>query len=618
MKRLVKGKSQSSKKTADSAKEAETPDRTLAEAQEVMGNSNEDEKTIVSSGNAGKKSSSTSNSRSASKKKKKKEDMTTEELLAYQKDQIANEKAGKRKLFHSLVKLANELRRTRNESTPLVELNQYAERNWYEGGLWRAPALLPGVTNRTQRITRLREAISLTDLFFNLVIVTAFTRVGVAMTRETFVDVSSLLYFGIFWNCWFKETMYSSRFDTTDLSAQFVTLVTCFVILFASLSVHASFDTVDGDRVMYMAAFVAGLHFLLHVRVALTMRDSAETMAQAVSKYAVFNMIMNFLEMVTWLVGTLVFPPDWPYRWLIFLGGIVLALRVPQAFLPNDFHAACSKRGVLFILLMGFLLQSLVVVASEFFEYQTPTLEHYGFIGAACLLFFCIKLLYVDDSDTLAEDHALLVNPVAGFFFHLGQFALLLSTTVMGSGLNLLTHDYLAATAALSGPSKGMVCGGFSAVLFSTLFIRSMHLRRIPVEGHGHCLFITAFVLQTLVLLAVATATAAMSIGNVEGTFLAYLLRSDIMLLVALAVAAFVVVAMSWLDEGVELILYQTAETSRSVRVHPFGFWWCLKPKPPSLDEEGMGEESEGFNALTPLLGSSDDLNYYQATGEAV
>ena len=74
---------------------------------------------------------------------------------------------------------------------------------------------------------------------------------------------------------------------------------------------------------------------------------------------------------------------------------------------------------------MGFLLQSLVVVASEFFEYQTPTLEHYGFIGAACLLFFCIKLLYVDDSDTLAEDHALLVNLTAGFFFHVGQFALL-------------------------------------------------------------------------------------------------------------------------------------------------------------------------------------------------
>lgn len=271
---------------------------------------------------------------------------------------------------------------------------------------------------------------------------------------------------------------------------------------------------------------------------------------------------------------------------------------------------------------MGFLLQSLVVVASEFFEYQTPTLEHYGFIGAACLLFFCIKLLYVDDSDTLAEDHALLVNATTGFFFHVGQFALLLSTTVMGSGLDLLAHDYLAATAALTGPAKGMVCGGFSAVLFSTLFIRSMHVRRIPVDGHQKCLFITAFVLQTLVLLGVAVAAAAMSFGKVEGTFLSYLLRSDILLLFALAGAAFVVVAMSWLDEGVELILY-TAETSRLVRVHPFGFWCCLNSKAAPADdgENGTGEDSESaqaFSALTPLLGSSADLADYKATGEEV
>jgi hypothetical protein len=63
-----------------------------------------------------------------------------------------------------------------------------------------------------------------------------------------------------------------------------------------------------------------------------------EEMAQAVTNYAVFNMIMNFLEMTTWLVGAFVFTPEWPYRWLIFVAGIVLGLRAPRAFLPNDFH----------------------------------------------------------------------------------------------------------------------------------------------------------------------------------------------------------------------------------------------------------------------------------------
>ena len=35
---------------------------------------------------------------------------------AYYKAQVQNEKAGKRKLYHSLVKLAEELKRLRNES----------------------------------------------------------------------------------------------------------------------------------------------------------------------------------------------------------------------------------------------------------------------------------------------------------------------------------------------------------------------------------------------------------------------------------------------------------------------------------------------------------------------
>lgn len=272
--------------------------------------------------------------------------------------------------------------------------------------------------------------------------------------------------------------------------------------------------------------------------------------------------------------------------------------------------AACSKRSVLFILLLGFLLQSIVVVASEFFEYQTPTLEDYAFIGSACLMFFCIKLLYVDDSHTLAEDHALLVNRWAAFFFHFGQFCLLLSTTVMGSGLNLLTHSYLAATAALPGPAKNLVCGGFSAVLFSTFFIKSMHLKRVPTDPRNQALFIGAYVVQSVVLLAVVVVTAAMCFDSTRlGGFLEYLMNSDIELLVGLSLSALFVVMMSWLDEGVELALYQSAEDSRAFRIHPFGFWWCLKPDVTEDEVAGTAipdsKSSQRLSALSPLLGSS-------------
>jgi hypothetical protein len=280
-------------------------------------------------------------------------------------------------------------------------------------------------------------------------------------------------------------------------------------------------------------------------------------------------------------------------------------------FLSAYLKAASSQLGVLFISLLGFLLQSIVVVASEFYEYQTPTLAHYSFIGAACLLLFCIKLLYVtDDADTIVEDHALLVNRFAGFFFNVGQFSLLLSTTVMGSGLNLLTHDYLAASAALPGPAKTLVTGGFAAVLLSTFFIKSLHLKRVPTDPRNRALFIGAYVIQGVVLFSVAGIAASMSFGVTFG-LLQYLMQTDIQLLFSLSGAALFVVIMSWLDEGVELMLYHSVADPREYRVHPFGIWWFLTPDVTitEMDELVAAQQSDRastrLSVLSPLLGSS-------------
>ena len=240
------------------------------------------------------------------------------------------------------------------------------------------------------------------------------------------------------------------------------------------------------------------------------------------------------------------------------------------------------------------------MVASEFFSYQTPDFENYCFVGASCLMLFCMKLLYLDDADVPAEDHASKINRVTSFFFNVGQFALMLSTTILGSGLNLLTHDYLSATQALPGPSKSLVCGGFSAVLCSTFFIKSLHLRRVPAQGVGQCLFITAYLIQSSILLAVVGVSAAMAVGNDNG-LLGILIQSDILLLVALSGAALVIVFMHWLDEGVELALYGTAETGRSYRVHPFGIWWCVRPGESEVYELGEPASAGGAQGFSGL-----------------
>ena len=288
-------------------------------------------------------------------------------------------------------------------------------------------------------------------------------------------------------------------------------------------------------------------------------------------------------------------------------------LNIASTFPSTNINpAASSKRGVLFILLLGFILQSVVLAATPFFEYYSPTMEQYLFLGFACLLLFCIKLLYVDDSFSIdPQDHALLVNRAAGFFFHFGQFFLLVSTTVLGAGLDDLTHNYLAATAALSDNSKNLVCGGFSAVVLIIAFIKSMHIRRVPNDPGKRNWFIAAYTVQVIFLFAVIFTTAQMCLAK-DGP-LRYLMMSEIEMLAVLSGFAFLLVVMSWLDEAVELSIYGDSEDAREFRVHPFGIWFCFQPEEPDLAElaqEGPGGSGPNsaerkLAALSPLLGSS-------------
>ena len=258
-------------------------------------------------------------------------------------------------------------------------------------------------------------------------------------------------------------------------------------------------------------------------------------------------------------------------------------------------------------------MQNIVVVASEFFEYESPLFSQYSFIGACCLILFCIKLLYVEDSNTAAEDHALLVNRTAAFLFSIGQFCLLFSTTVMGSGLNLVTHEFLAATAALPGPSKRLVAGGFSAVVLSNFFIKSMHVKRVPSDNSRHrSMFVAAYVTEMVVTLAVVLVTALL--GQGYGGPLQSVEQNGTTLMFVISGFALFLVMISWLDQGVELSLYDSAADSQEFRVEPFGLWSCCLAS--ELSDEAVLEElaaedmslSKRFSMVSPLLGRSSVL----------
>ncbi|KAL7525738.1 hypothetical protein ACHAXR_001134 [Thalassiosira sp. AJA248-18] len=225
-----------------------------------------------------------------------------------------------------------------------------------------------------------------------------------------------------------------------------------------------------------------------------------------------------------------------------------------------------------------------------------------------------IKLLYVDDTYSISpQDHALLYNRAAGFCFHLGNFALLFFTTVLGSGLNLLTHSFLAAAAALPSDAKNLVCGGFSAVVFSIAFIKSMHIRRVPTNPKHERMFFIAYVAQFVGVLGISFITAGMCFSTKsDNGFLALMMRDEIEMLAVLVFFSLVLIALSWLDEGVELRLYNDASEASEYRVQPFGFWACFKHEEP-LQLEALALERNRAARLasrSPLLGSSGVLSF--------
>mmetsp|Transcript_14752 Transcript_14752/g.21070 ORF Transcript_14752/g.21070 Transcript_14752/m.21070 type:complete len:609 (+) Transcript_14752:112-1938(+) len=523
--------------------------------------------------------------------------------------QCAKEKNAKRKLYTSLVKIAQELKNTRHDCRSLIATNKFYQKPWYDGGVVRGPQLLPSVGNTISARQRARrDPISLSDLFFDLVIVTAFSRVGKAIQNISGLNGTILAYFAIFWLIWGKEASYSTRFDTSDISSRLCTLLTCFAVLLGSISTTSSMNSKDGSRIMFVAGFVSILHFLLHLRVWFWFRNEGATSdLSSVKGYAVYIMVTSFLEICSWAFGIFFLPETSPHRYLVFLVAILFSFRLPKSFLSNDFHAACSKRGVLFLLLLGFTLQNIVLVCSPFIDYQLATPLQYTFLALACFLLFTIKLLYVDDSSSLdPKDHALLVNRFAGFFFHIGQFALLFSTVVLGAGLQMSTQNYFAAVSALPQNTKSLVYGGFSGVILSIAFIKSMHIRRLPTKHLHKWLFFAAYGIQILVLIAIAYCTISITLDK-DG-FIGHLILGEVQMLAVLCGFALFLLLMSFLDEAVELSLYGSGDV-REFRIHPFGFWVCLKaddPEPLFQRYSSADIDDERLSHLSPLLSKSN------------
>ena len=268
------------------------------------------------------------------------------------KRELHEEKLIKRKLYLALTKVADQLKAVQAENKLLQSGNKYHQ-HLSTSGL-RGVNLLPSIkyhidqTQRANESTRKnlpvdsfnREAISLSDLFFDAVIVIAFTTVGKNFhTPETTsnplysnVDVYSFTCFLIFWFIWAKDTSYKTRFGPDPLS-QMMTVITCFAVVFGSLSITQTptFDSASSLSIMVMAAFVSLVHMFLNLRVWFWFKN---TEISAVKQYAKWNTIMNCCEFINWSIGIY----NNFCHGVIFACGILFSVRFPWMMMENDFH----------------------------------------------------------------------------------------------------------------------------------------------------------------------------------------------------------------------------------------------------------------------------------------
>ena len=143
-------------------------------------------------------------------------------------------------------------------------------------------------------------------------------------------------------------------------------------------------------------------------------------------------------------------------------------------------------------------------------------------------------------------------------------------------------------------------------MILSIGFIKSMHLRRVPLNPSHRQLFYAAYIIQVIVLFTVAYATTAMSINRLG--YIGQLNYNEIEMLAILCCLALFLLVISWLDEAVELNLYG-GSNAREFRVHPFGLWSCFKPgdlEPPLLPPNN--DMSMSVRHLSELSHSSANM----------
>lgn len=331
------------------------------------------------------------------------------------------------------------------------------------GSLWKPPQLIRG-ENVDENQDLEREG-SWSELFFDLIFVTAISRLGELYREGSLPGREYILLFTIVWVYWWQSSEFMNRFHSDDLSSKLYLLLFQGSLVGIALNVEGAIDGDNSHAFVCFAAMINLIHLLTYLRIYIYFRglgaeDTSGGQERKVVGFARQHVYMNLVFLAVWAAAYTV-PTDYRYAvmWLFpashfftfvhaFLfvyslnRGYTFCLPLARVWMPVHIDHWVERTGGLMIIFMGECVDGIAKAI------DVKSWEAYLSVGCCFVIIFCIKLLFFDTNIIETDNHAFRVKWWKGIIYQNLFCVQGLCVVLLGDSLAELT----TIVAEASGP----------------------------------------------------------------------------------------------------------------------------------------------------------------------
>jgi len=308
-----------------------------------------------------------------------------------------------------------------------------------KGSLWKPPRLIRGEVVYAN--TEIERELSWSELFFDLIFVTAISRLGDEWRAAEISMSEYAAYFFVVWKFWGASCDYSTRFYTDDVSNKLFFFLFQFGVVGLAVNLRGGFR---GGNFPYFAGFAAYIYLLnaiANARVYFHFRKVGKHKAAGWGKW---NLILDCLRMAWWLCSVLLPVSLVPF---VFVGAIVLGFLheinvvmrrlsfgrmgiYPLTYVPLHIEHFTERLGGLVIIFLGECINGIAMAVPKVQGFRL-----YAFLFGAFWIVYAIKLIYFDVNIVETHQHAMRVKWSRGIFFWICHPLLGLSIALFGESM---------------------------------------------------------------------------------------------------------------------------------------------------------------------------------------